>query len=669
METWQERLPETVKYCRQDCLALHEAYLTYVTARATTYYNNRAFPSKVFPVTQSAAALDVFRNCYLEQTLTINEEVLEIERASYMGGISLVYGVELRAGLSCDINSSYPASMHNLMPTTLLARCNFEALDAQDGGARCARPISTASDLVTTNLYRVRFKFPPHCRYPSLPVRDTFAKQIHLPLESDGCECWAWGVALQFAISEQQCAVYVLEELHYDTSPCFRNFVQDHFEKRLEAKAAGDEVRQLMYKLQMNSCYGKFGQKPQVGNIVGSMQQLLDLLSQMILELQTTAQGDDDNTAEQAQQQHPIKVLGVTRLNTFSQELYQMQYVRGNERQTQVGSLCRLAGYITAVSRTILFQGMEVVNRELAPELQLVRYVDTDSIHLDLSSGFTQEQLAQLEEVTQLLQQQSDSTTHKEKVIADRVLPLYNQNPLYRKLLQLTCRDMLNIDGGGGSSNSSTLLIDAKRCGSFKLEHLILRGYFLGSKQYAELSINVEDPERVFVSEVCKTKGVQQKLLQFQRFKTTRHSITGPLLTGELQEVFGDSHTFTESHKAIVNSFVTYYKQLQFRVLDGGVRITQIFKYITPTLTKRRYHSSNNGETSSPFRTVAEAREYLQRQYQVNTYLRYLYRVWSQEQHTAKLQYLTSTDKVDQVKDTQLRKLMLQLQQEAVRAG
>lgn len=119
MESWQgkELQQEAVAYCRMDCLALRDVYLTYVRVRATTYYGNRAFPAKIFPVTQSSAALDVFRNCYLEKTINAASPFLEQERSSYMGGISLVYGTKLSLGLSCDINSSYPASMHNLMPT------------------------------------------------------------------------------------------------------------------------------------------------------------------------------------------------------------------------------------------------------------------------------------------------------------------------------------------------------------------------------------------------------------------------------------------------------------------------------------------------------------------------------------------------------------------------
>lgn len=86
-------------------------------------------------------------------------------------------------------------------------------------------------------------------------------------------------------MERQRCKVTLHVEIVYKAEACFRSFVQDHFSQRLLAKARGDEVSQLMYKLQMNSCYGKFGQRPQVGNFVGSLQQTLDFVASLLFEL------------------------------------------------------------------------------------------------------------------------------------------------------------------------------------------------------------------------------------------------------------------------------------------------------------------------------------------------------------------------------------------------
>lgn len=187
--------------------------------------------------------------------------------------------------------------------------------------------------------------------------------------------------------------------------------------------------------------------------------------------------------------------MGIVKLNTCSNDLYQMQYTRGNERETQIGSLCRLAAYITAHSRTILFQGMVTVNEQLAPTEQLVRYVDTDSIHLDLSLGFTAADTELLRrtqtEVTEA-QSRGDKATVMQ-LLQQIVIPAYRRNHLYQQLLQLTTPDMLNLCcGGQQQQQQNVLLVDASRCGSFKIEDLVLEGYFLGSKQYAEVSVNVE---------------------------------------------------------------------------------------------------------------------------------------------------------------------------------
>lgn len=52
-DTWEQKYAMIQKYCLMDCRALHEVYMKYIRARATTYFNNTAFAKKVFPMTQS----------------------------------------------------------------------------------------------------------------------------------------------------------------------------------------------------------------------------------------------------------------------------------------------------------------------------------------------------------------------------------------------------------------------------------------------------------------------------------------------------------------------------------------------------------------------------------------------------------------------------------------
>lgn len=138
------------------------------------------------------------------------------------------------------------------------------------------------------------------------------------------------------------------------------------------------------------------------------------------------------------------------------------------------------------------------------------------------------------------------------------------------------------------------------------------------------------------------------------------------MVSGDLESMLQQQELFRQAHTGLLSSFVSYYKQLQFRVLDGGIRISNIFKYITPTLTKRCYDPQNLGLTSRAFATVEEARAYLSRQYAMNGYLREMHRQWNTSNHRDTLSYLClQPDKLDQLKDTELRHLMLLCQEQA----
>lgn len=99
-----------------DCLSLHDIYKKYIYKRATTYFNNKSFPKVLFPSTQSQSAVDILKSAFLDEDLDVFVETLEAEIDSYIGGVSGPYSTLLEYGVSLDINSSYPASMHNNMP-------------------------------------------------------------------------------------------------------------------------------------------------------------------------------------------------------------------------------------------------------------------------------------------------------------------------------------------------------------------------------------------------------------------------------------------------------------------------------------------------------------------------------------------------------------------------
>jgi len=48
---WVDQIDKILKYCRQDCIVLYELYNKYIFERATLYFNNKRFPTILFPQT------------------------------------------------------------------------------------------------------------------------------------------------------------------------------------------------------------------------------------------------------------------------------------------------------------------------------------------------------------------------------------------------------------------------------------------------------------------------------------------------------------------------------------------------------------------------------------------------------------------------------------------
>lgn len=56
-----------------------------------------------------------------------------------------------------------------------------------------------------------------------------------------------------------------------------------------------------------------------------------------------------------------IKVESVKPVFAVNDDIFELKFSHGNEKYTQIGSLCRFAAFITAVARTFLFRGLVVV--------------------------------------------------------------------------------------------------------------------------------------------------------------------------------------------------------------------------------------------------------------------------------------------------------------------
>lgn len=86
-----------------------------------TTYNGHAFMSKPFYFSAANLAWESWAQQYLKYDILTEESCLEAERLSYRGGMTCAFRTTLVAGIAIDINSSYPASMMNIMPLRHIA--------------------------------------------------------------------------------------------------------------------------------------------------------------------------------------------------------------------------------------------------------------------------------------------------------------------------------------------------------------------------------------------------------------------------------------------------------------------------------------------------------------------------------------------------------------------
>lgn len=179
-------------------------------------------------VTLASCAMDLFRRAYMSETIDVPKNVNDDLRAGYHGGRVEVYQeIVSEKGYYYDINSSYPYAMTYVLPGSFL------------GTSRRITPVSWVHARVRTTGY---------C--PALPYR---ADALYFPTG----EFSGWFYAHELDQSG-------VEILSVDKVFGFRpnldmaQYSEDIYTRR---KHTDDEFRRLIYKLLLNSLYGKTGER------------------------------------------------------------------------------------------------------------------------------------------------------------------------------------------------------------------------------------------------------------------------------------------------------------------------------------------------------------------------------------------------------------------------
>lgn len=327
-------LKQAITYCRRDVEILKTAMENFLDFIEREDLGN-------FGQTIAAQSFNAYRHKFMQHDIYIHADsrAIEIEREAYSGGRTeaWIIGEAPETAFVCDINSQYPSVMlaekYPVMLKTIRNKMTLDEAAAyiKKGYLLIARArINTGLPIFPVKAGRLIF-----------PV-GSFESTLTTPEISEGIR--------RGIISD------LTEVCIYEGAPIFADFVNYFYNARLEAKAAGDKVHDLMYKLILNSLYGKFGQRAVDWEEAGEAPPEV-VKVEHIFDMETG-------------KRRMVKIFGGTVFKSIEKE--------GIEAEA-VNSFPAIAAHVTAYARLLLWRYIESAG------LENVFYMDTDSLFVNES--------------------------------------------------------------------------------------------------------------------------------------------------------------------------------------------------------------------------------------------------------------------------------------------
>lgn len=326
-------IQEAIPYCRNDVLILKvamEAFIDFVKAEKLGS----------FALTIAGQAMKAFRCRFLKpDTIFIHREKpsLILEREAYAGGRNEAWRIGTVPGpiYYVDVNSMYPAVMiENKFPVKLLTYRKRAKL------GELKKFIDKGYQVIAS--VKLRAKQPIYFKKDRklvFPVGE-FTTTLSTP-------------ELIRAIQDNS-IIEVYKMNLYECDYIFREYVDYFYNKRLEAKSAGDAVKSLLFKIFLNSLYGKFGQK-------ALNWEKIDDADPSIIKTETIVN-------VRTGQRRTYKVFGGSRF---------VKVDKKDGDNEAYNSFPAIAAHVTAYARMLLWKYIETAG------LDNVYYMDTDSLFVN----------------------------------------------------------------------------------------------------------------------------------------------------------------------------------------------------------------------------------------------------------------------------------------------
>lgn len=321
----ETRSAEGDKYCRRDVDIIMKAMVQWFDFIKSNDLGG-------FASTLAGQAMRAYRHRFMPARILIDDKdkALALSRDAYYGGRVECFRVGYIKGpvSLVDFVSMFPSCMTGaLFPTVLKAFWR-----------RCS--VAELSTAIKTHCVTARVRLRTDT--PAYPTRHDDC--LLFPV-GEFVTCIATP-EIEYAL-EHGHVLDVLEMAVYEKAEIFTDFVQYFHTLRQAAKASGDETTSWLYKILMNSLYGKFGQRGTVWE---------------------EGEQTDDLTAHSW-----VEIDAKSKTKTRMRRLGGLVQVQSGEAEAQ-DSHPAIAAHVTSYARMKLWRAIELAGRKN------VYYVDTDSL-------------------------------------------------------------------------------------------------------------------------------------------------------------------------------------------------------------------------------------------------------------------------------------------------
>lgn len=333
-ENFELEKNDIIKYCIQDCRCLFECVNKFAELLPKIDLFNSLDYSFFNIATNSSLALNLVKSFLNSKKIYLKGSygsLLDLEKKSYHGGVCVVFKKHFPKAYCYDINSSYPAALKKNLPYEVDFKFVYEE----------SNYVMSKFDLIT---------FDYELENNEFSIFAESAKDKSLIYVKKAINSVHWGIEVLFMIKNFKFKFLKIKNvIRYKKKKLFSELIDYFYKLRLEEKNKENRNDTLieMYKLVLNSIYGKFGQrffnkeklckKDEVSNLFNDVKEI-DIIND--------------------------KYVNVI----FKEDL---------DYQCQIGSLVRIASFTCARAKINLFNPiMKIGFNHLA-------YVDTDSLFLD----------------------------------------------------------------------------------------------------------------------------------------------------------------------------------------------------------------------------------------------------------------------------------------------